>query len=67
MNLKSNTAEEKHSKFLEFVEAQKTKNTIDFAKLSKDALARCNVIRKKSVNVLETRSKLLKAYQVKLN
>lgn len=65
-NLRSNTVEEKDTKFLDFIEAQKHQGAIDYAKLSQDALARCNVIRKKSLNVLETRAKLCQAYKVPL-
>ena len=63
-NLKSNTVEEKGREFIEFVEAQKSKKSIDFSELSRDALTRCNVIRKKSINVLNTRGRLFKAYNI---
>ncbi len=36
----------------------------DFSKLSKEMLARCNVVRQKNVNLFQTREQLAKVYNI---
>jgi hypothetical protein len=40
------------------------RQALDYSMLSKEILARCNVIRKKSVNVLKTRQDLYRLYDI---
>lgn len=63
LKLKSSTVVEVNERFYDYILSGAQVNK-DYSALSKEALFRCNVLRKKSLNVIRTKEQLCKAYNI---